>query len=79
MKTRFTVEGTGTFPFDMLRQDQCWPADERESELLAGIDPRQIRLEKSDDAAPNVARWATCGWRVVTLTLFRGGKFKVGV
>lgn len=25
--TDFTVEGRGDFPLDMLRYDQCWPAD----------------------------------------------------
>jgi len=24
---KFTVEGTGTFPFDMLRRDSCFPTD----------------------------------------------------
>ncbi len=33
----FTVEGSGMFPYDMLRYDQCWPSSEQDSPRL--IDP----------------------------------------
>ncbi len=31
---RFTVEGTGQFPFDMLRYDACFPLNENEANSL---------------------------------------------
>jgi hypothetical protein len=31
---KFTVVGSGVFPFDMLRYDQCWPASENDSAAI---------------------------------------------
>lgn len=66
----FTVEGSGVFPFDMLRYDQCYPFD---SESVAQLDParplrepRQVTLVKSVQYPPTEARWQSFGWRIIT-------------
>lgn len=63
---RFTVEGAGGFPADMLRVDQCWPATPVDAASLATIDPvpRSVTLETSAKYAPDRRRWLTSGWRV---------------
>lgn len=71
---RFTVEGAGEFPLDMLRSDQCWPAGADDSARIAahhgGADPgevrgRMIRLETVAKYAPNRQRWLSFSWRVI--------------
>lgn len=69
----FTVEGGGTFPFDMLRYDACYPASERESPGLdwqgqPGL--RQVTLVHrvlKDENLSNYPspRWPSFGWHVV--------------
>jgi len=69
---RFVVEGTGEFPFDMLRSDQCWPASNagdniqklaphHRSEMLRT--KRQITLCSISE--PTEGRWASFQWPVV--------------
>lgn len=61
----FVVEGSGEFPFDMLRYDCCYPMTERyDSPQLAGRDRRRVTLETMHVAAPTPARWASFGWTV---------------
>ena len=68
---RFEVEGTGPFPFDMLRYDRCWPCREDEdSSSLGRVDyneysnePRRIQLYGMSH--PHGDRWASFGWRLV--------------
>lgn len=57
---RFTVRGTGQFPFDMLRYDQCWPTDN--THALAGTEPREVRMLGVNQ--PTVDRWISFGWMV---------------
>lgn len=78
----FVVEGTGTFPYDMLRYDHCWPALEIESTLLDSNQlfrdenwfktPRRIKLARETESKvnlPTVARWQSFGWKVDLETL----------
>lgn len=66
----FTVTGTGPFPFDMLRFDECWPASitdaiamERASQ--AGHAHREsINLRAFGFTRPTLARWDSFGWKV---------------
>lgn len=70
----FTVEGSGTFPFDMLRYDQAYPASESESAKLdwngqPGL--RQVKLattyhprERDLRHIVTPDRWQSFGWRV---------------
>ena len=62
----FTVEGSGEFPFDMLRYASCWPKTERhDSGQLSQFctHHRRIVLETCDEPIPE--RWASFGWRYI--------------
>ena len=74
-RVRFTVEGSGTFPFDMLRYDACWPESEsRDSYRLAadyGNDKnppsrRQVTLLSDNRHAPTYGRWESFTWKVIS-------------
>lgn len=72
---QFIVEGTGQFPFDMLRYDACWPKagdDALKMEALhypqARGSFRQITLRHDSSNrmwSPTVGRWLSFTWRVV--------------
>ena len=74
-KFQYVVEGTGSFPLDMLRYDSSYPSS---SEAVTAMDepvptvspegrlvrkPRQVTLRS--DREPTVGRWESFGWRVV--------------
>lgn len=75
---RYTVEGRGAFPLDMLRYDACWP--ERTEDAMSIAEPtyfatrekvielndksRQVRLVSN--TAPTDARWRSFMWKVVS-------------
>lgn len=65
----FEVQGSGTFPVDMLRYDCCWPAREMEDSYrgIGEPDPsapvRTVRLHTIRETATN-GRWASFGWIV---------------
>jgi len=69
----FTVEGSGEFPFDMLRYDSCWPLSERfDSPALShyGSDGaqhgrRRVVLVTAHDGSPTPARWRSFNWEYV--------------
>jgi hypothetical protein len=72
---RFTVQGKGPFPGDMLRHDRCYPADTNSA--LAMINdmadrPRPIRQVTLAAQAgrklwlPTFERWRSFGWMVTT-------------
>ena len=76
-RRRFVVEGTGNFPFDMLRYDACWPADSGESHKLECAycsrrpeDPlsskRRVTLLSDWSQAPTEGRWNSFTWRVIS-------------
>lgn len=71
---RFTVEGTGPFPTDMLRYDSCWPEKENEARSLVDPDPdyskpRTIHLRRAslNGNGPTILRWNSFGWRVTNV------------
>lgn len=67
-QTQYVVEGSETFPLDMLRYDEAFPARETDSHFIAGDGLRQITLVKCHhDREPHieVRRWVSYGWRVL--------------
>lgn len=74
MRRYFHVMGTGQFPIDMLRYDECWPKDEFDSQLIEGEPffdehtrnelPRTINLVSDYVGAPTIRRWKSRGWTV---------------
>lgn len=68
--SRFTVEGSGTFPHDMLRYDWCVPASEHDSAVMGDHDSARRRVEltrlaNDKKSEPTRGRWASFGWRVL--------------
>lgn len=67
----FTVEGSGVFPYDMLRYDNCWPYSEgQDSPLLDAYYAKGLRrvvLETCAESAPTVGRWESFTWCVIGL------------
>ena len=71
----FTVEGTGAFPIDMLRYDQCWPnSGSHDAQAIANSfhernvgAPWRITLTTSNNSktVPTIGRWESFGWKVV--------------
>jgi hypothetical protein len=79
-RTRFTVEGSGAFPFDMLRYDCCWPENESDSpnvglmyDTTEYIKTRRITLLSDNQQVPTDSRWKMFGWKVVGI-----GRLTVG-
>ena len=77
---QFTVSGDGPFPVDMLRYDNCFPAEASDS-ISIGIcrhdreqyrELRSVRLNyhsarktaSREDITP--ARWQSFGWTVIS-------------
>jgi hypothetical protein len=62
-KTTIEVEGSGRFPFDMLRYDNCVV---RDSSLIEGRERRTLILTRfSLDGGPATnGRWSSFGWHV---------------
>ncbi len=58
----YYVTGSGDFPIDMLRFDQCWPADGEEAAKLGDLSRRSIRFQSHRE--PTVARWSSFVWSV---------------
>lgn len=64
----FTVQGSGEFPFDMLRYDECWPYYGEDSTRLSGSFDRALRrvvLATRKEGNPTDGRWHSFGWEVV--------------
>lgn len=69
---KYTVEGFGVFPFDMLRYDESYPAQQQDS---LGLDSgfnrkrRQVTLYHTTTDSrlwtPNAERWQSFMWKVV--------------
>lgn len=59
----FEVAGSGQFPFDMLRYDSCWPADEASAHRMAH-DRERRTVKLFGYTQPTDARWASFMWRV---------------
>lgn len=71
MKTyKIIVRGTGLFPYDMLRYDQCYPATENDSQLLDSKAKRQVVLFTAPRlTGATIGRWESFGWHVVLCEL----------
>jgi hypothetical protein len=66
---RFVVEGRGTFPYDMLRYDQCFPDTESDSAALYSKGTRRVHLiQYRATRSPSIeeGRWSSFGWKVST-------------
>lgn len=68
--TTFTVTGSGAFPLDMLRYDECWPATADDATYIGrswarGTGRSRITLITHDRTAPARDRWESFGWQVV--------------
>ena len=63
------VEGSGSFPIDMLRYDSCFPLREQDSALLAEHHNEKRRVivvrRGVNENAASVKRWESFLWRVV--------------
>ena len=71
---QFTVEGSGEFPIDALRTDECWPATAIDAAHIAAnyrmsdadaARRRKVTLATTAKYAPNRQRWSSFGWRVI--------------
>lgn len=70
----FIVGGSGAFPTDMLRHDECWPVATLDalavglecSNLRARQSRRIVKLATSRPFTPSVGRWESFGWIVLT-------------
>lgn len=63
---QFRVEGSGDFPFDMLRYVPCWPATEPDSSHLYERETkRTVTMETMSGSEITPDRWASFLWRVV--------------
>lgn len=69
---KFTVIGSGPFPADMLRYDECWPATADDAHKVgmettgyrAKQSHRRVTLVTGKHGSPS-GRWASFGWAIV--------------
>ena len=61
-KKAYLVKGSGTFPLDMLRYDEAWPARGEDVDEMGRSCERVVELLST--AKPTVARWESFGWSV---------------
>lgn len=62
---RFTVQGWGLFPHDLLRLQRCWPATVEASAEVCSTRyvRRQVELRGLDE--PDRRLWERASWEVV--------------
>jgi hypothetical protein len=63
----FRVRGSGEFPFDMLRYDECWPAGADDAAAMNKTGRRLITLRVANHFAPTEARWNSFNWKIVPI------------
>lgn len=68
----YVVEGSGMFPYDMLRYDHSWPHSETyDSHKLAedyGSGMRRVMLASDQQGTcPNLDRWKSFTWKVIAV------------
>lgn len=67
---RYTVEGSGYFPLDMLRYDSSYPATSEAVDGLNGLQEQQRTVElgcvNHKKWEPTVGRWNSFGWSVTS-------------
>lgn len=61
----FTVTGSGPFPFDMLRYDQCWPYESEDAAKMSGDEIRSIVLQTDWKRVITYKRWSSFTWEAV--------------
>ena len=80
-KIRFIVEGSTSFPIDMLRYDCCYPETAEDSAAILnaepGCEPVRVKVIKNTTgpsaksgnytAEPTEGCWASFGWHVVAV------------
>ena len=71
-ETRFTVSGDFSFPIDMLRFDQCFPASQEDVRAISQKDSiREVNLiqyHEGKTSRVTPARWRSFLWEVTTST-----------
>lgn len=74
--THYTVEGSGFFPFDMLRYDGSYPDGPESVAALGALDAQTSASTRSVSLAhvgegrrwlPTFGRWRSFGWVVTTV------------
>lgn len=76
-KTYFTVVGSGPFPLDMMRYDECDPHSDTDRNYVtmdtinmrASESRRAVQLSTSKPGAPTLKRWESFGWLVRSVDL----------
>jgi len=74
-RIKYAVEGSGTFPIDMLRYDRACPSSEDYSHIIEREGLRRVELLRFSPAGksgPNVERWASFGWKVTRIEYYDG-------
>jgi hypothetical protein len=71
---RFTVEGRGEFPLDMLRYDRCFPRTGEDADMMLR-QPEHLRSTRCVTLValardnrfwqPTEGRWLSFGWSVI--------------
>jgi hypothetical protein len=61
----FDVMGTGPFPVDMLRYDECFPSGPDDAAAIIGEKRRKVRLVTQRYTGPTAGRWDSFNWPIV--------------
>ena len=76
MRVKFIVKGRRPFPIDMLRYDNCYPANIPAVESITeSLDPQIIdndpgmtrKVSLKGRVAPTMGRWNSFGWEVTDI------------
>lgn len=63
-----SVSGSGSFPTDMLRYDQCWPLEQQDVvNMDRRSETRQVTVAQITDTKHDkftVERWRSFGWQM---------------
>lgn len=71
-KTEVVVRGSGTFPTDCLRYDNCCPSSSEDSSKIDNHDgafvQREVKLDRFsfDGSKAEADRWRSFGWAVIS-------------
>lgn len=68
--SKFTVNGRGEFPIDMLRHDRCWPVENMEAVQRYNEDAVSVVLYTDDWHQITLGRWKSFGWTVIWIDAF---------
>jgi hypothetical protein len=64
----FVVEGTGSFPVDMLRYDRCCPYEQEDTDWAFAQEGTRSAKMICYNGKPTPARWNSFGWSVDMVT-----------